>query len=247
MGRYATTVPFYERYREPYPPSLFAEVARQLGLGGKERLLDVGCGPAPLAIGFAPYVAACVGVDPEPAMIAAAGEAAARAGVVLTLVRSRLEDLPWTDPPVDVLTIGRALHWLDRPVALPLIDRLVAPQGAVVVCSAGPAPANPWAGEYRRVRRDFAEDHDERRYRPDLDAWFAGSRFARAHDVRVTERRLIAVDDLVGRTLSLSTTSPEVLGPRRPAFEAALREALLPFAVGGQLDEEVEAVATVLR
>jgi hypothetical protein len=57
----------------------------------------------------------------------------------------------------------------------------------------------------------------------------------------------VTIPDLIGRALSLSTTSPAVLGERRLAFEEALREALEPVSVGGIFDEEVTAVATILR
>jgi SAM-dependent methyltransferase len=66
MGRFASTVEFYARYREPYPPEFFQKVAEQIGLRGDETLLDVGCGPGMLAIGFAPFVGSCTGLDPEP-------------------------------------------------------------------------------------------------------------------------------------------------------------------------------------
>jgi len=56
MGRFASTVEFYARYREPYPPEFFKKSAEQIALRGNESLLDVGCGPGLLAIGFAPFV-----------------------------------------------------------------------------------------------------------------------------------------------------------------------------------------------
>jgi hypothetical protein len=52
MGRFASTVEFYARYREPYPPKFFERVAEQIGLCGDETLLDIGCGPGLLAIGY---------------------------------------------------------------------------------------------------------------------------------------------------------------------------------------------------
>jgi len=54
LGRFASTVAFCERAREPYGESFFAEVARTLGFGGGEWLLDLGTGPGLLALGFAP-------------------------------------------------------------------------------------------------------------------------------------------------------------------------------------------------
>ena len=84
---------FYARYREPYSLEFFARVAEQIGLHGTETLLDVGCGPGLLAIGFAPYVEHCTsGIDPEAAMVAAAKSAAAEAGVALRLTQGRIEE-----------------------------------------------------------------------------------------------------------------------------------------------------------
>jgi 2-polyprenyl-3-methyl-5-hydroxy-6-metoxy-1,4-benzoquinol methylase len=113
MGRFASTVEFYTRYREPYCPEFFRTVAERLALRGDEALLDIGCGPAPLAIGFAPFMASTTGLDPEPAMIEAAKEAAEQAGAPLTLRLGRIEDFS-AGELFDIVTIGRALHWLDR-------------------------------------------------------------------------------------------------------------------------------------
>ena len=94
LRRFASTVAFHERAREPYGESFFAEVARTLGFGGGERLLDLGTGPGLLALGFAPFVGEVIGVDPEPAMLEAARQAAQRARVALRLVEARAESLP---------------------------------------------------------------------------------------------------------------------------------------------------------
>ena len=80
MGRFASTVAYYESARPPYGAAFFEAIALQLGLDGSQRLLDVGAGPGVLAIGFAPYCREVVGVDPEPGMVEAARAAAERAG-----------------------------------------------------------------------------------------------------------------------------------------------------------------------
>src|ERR1700691_6553942 len=111
MGRFASTVEFYARYREPYPPEFFQKVAGQIGLRGDEALLDIGCGPGMLAVGFAPFVGSCTGLDPEPGMIKAAQDAAAEAGLVLPLIHGRIEEFPITQTYV-VTAIGRPEFWL---------------------------------------------------------------------------------------------------------------------------------------
>ena len=77
MGRFASTVAYYESARPPYGAAFFAGVALELGLDGRQRLLDVGAGPGILAIGFARFCREVVGIDPEPGMV----EAARAAGI----------------------------------------------------------------------------------------------------------------------------------------------------------------------
>jgi SAM-dependent methyltransferase len=247
VGRFASTVDLYARYREPYPPEFFAAVAKRLQLSGTERLLDVGCGPGLLAIGFAPYVRSCIGVDPEPGMVAAAEQAARDASVELTVLRSRFEDLPSNTGQFDIVTIGRALHWLDHDAALATLDRIVFLNGFVLVCGApvSDSPRNAWLQHYKAVRHAYSAEKNETRFRIDFNNWFAPSRFRQIDRVAVSTSQTVRVSDLVRRALSMSTTSPEVVGARRPAFEAEMQAALAPFAVNGFITEEIEAQATI--
>jgi len=249
MGRFASTVPFYARFREPYPPDFFPTVAQRLAFDGGMRLLDAGCGPGLLAIGFAPHVGSCTCVDPEPGMIRAAQAAANAAGVELRLIEGRLEDLPESAGVFDVVTIGRALHWMDREAAIAVLDRVVTDRGVVITCGTRTAKteANPWLAPYDQVRHAWAEDRGARRYEIDHDAWFAGSRLQVADEITLPHHHRVTIPDLIGRALSKSNTSPQVLGNRQKAFESALRIVLEPYLVGGFLDEEIVAVATVMR
>ncbi len=246
MGRFASTVEFYARYREPYPPAFFSQIAHHLALSHREALLDVGCGPAPLAIGLSPFVAHCTGVDPEAAMIAAASTAAAQAGVSLSLVHARLEDFSPADT-FDIVTIGRALHWLDRATAPPLLERMTSPSARILVCGAATvdSPVSPWKKPYDDLRHSYAKQNENERDRLDGKEWFAQSSFDEVTTISVRERRSITVADLVGRALSKSYTSPAMLGDSRARFETELIAILEPFAPSGVLYEEVVARAAV--
>jgi ubiquinone/menaquinone biosynthesis C-methylase UbiE len=244
MGRFETSAEFY-RFREPYPPEFFASVAAKLKLGEDSRMLDVACGPGNLAIGFAPFVGGCVAVDIEAEMLRE-GRAAAT-GLRIEFVQVAVEDMKAGDGVFDFVTIGRAIHWLDRHATLAVFERVIAKGGRVAVCAAlvSDADCNAWEKKFREVRRVWSGDHDEARYRPDLDEWFAGSRFRRAEEIAVRRRYQWTVEDLVNRGLSFSVTSPAVLGERRGEFEAEMRAALEPFSSGGVVEEEVMAKATV--
>jgi SAM-dependent methyltransferase len=214
-----------------------------LPLDGHERLLDVGCGPAPLAIGFAPYVSEVVGLDPEDAMLDVAREEIAKAKVAVRLVRARIEDFASQDR-FDVATIGRGLHWLDRDAALAVLDRVA---GTVIIAGSHTAKTgNPWLESHRKTWLGFTVEELER-YRVDVPAWFSGSRFEFAFDVTVRARHALTIDSMIARSLSFSVTSPSVLGDRRPEFERAIADTLSPFVRDGVLEEEVEATASVFR
>jgi Methyltransferase domain len=180
-------------------------------------------------------------------MLAAARQLADEAGVPLELIESRLEDLPASAGVFQIATVGRALHWLDRDGALPVLERLLISGGYMLVCGALSAyvPENPWAKAFHDVRLAWSEDPSDRRYRIDLDAWFAQSLFHKLDEISVSYHHRVTLDHLIGRAFSLSTTSPAVLGERQSEFEATLRAALEPFVEDGLLAEEVHARAQV--
>ena len=245
MGRFASTVAYYESARPAYAPAFFAAAARELELRGDERLLDVGTGPGLLAIGFAPYCAEVVGLDPEPDMLAAARDAAQRAGVRLSLIEGRVEDAPETLDAFDVVTIGRALHWLDRTTALAKFERLVKPTGKILVGGARTVAdaRNPWLAAFNAVRARWSADNVSERYRDVVVKFFTGSKWRPDRAIRAESQVVVSVETLCDRVLSMSTSSPEKLGSEADVMRGAMRAALAPFAADGEIVETVEGVA----
>src|SRR6476620_12682048 len=64
--RFRSTVPYYARYRVPYPAPLISFVHERCGLRAGSRVLDLGCGPGQLAVAFATLGCAVTAMDPEP-------------------------------------------------------------------------------------------------------------------------------------------------------------------------------------
>jgi SAM-dependent methyltransferase len=245
MGRFASTVAYYESARPPYGAAFFEAVALQLGLDGDQRLLDVGAGPGILAIGFAPYCREVLGVDPEPGMVEAARAAAKRAGVAVRFIESRFEDVAGKRGKFDIVSIGRAIHWLDPEPARAALDRAVAPHGRVLVCGATSAKdgRNRWLEAFNSVCDRWKGDRPSR----DHHSFFADGRFNRTGTIRVEGTYAVPVERLVERVLSMSTSSSERLGDEVPAMKSAMREALAPFAIDEMIEDIVEARAEVLE
>src|ERR1700733_1282919 len=143
MGRFASTVAYYESARPPYGAAFFAAVAEQLGFDRSQRLLDVGAGPGILSVGFAPYCREVVGVDPEPGMVEAARAGAKRARVAVRFIEGRFEDVAPKLGAFDIVTIGRD----------PLARSRACPRSA----RARPRPARKSAGLRRDKRQGRAQ------------------------------------------------------------------------------------------
>ena len=96
-------------------------------------VLDCGCGPGPLTLGFAEIVAPgrVVGIDIEPTMIDQANQLAADSGVDnLEFQVADIYDLPFEDGEFDVVFSSAVTEHLSNPVlALREIHRVIKPGG----------------------------------------------------------------------------------------------------------------------
>ena len=253
--RFQSAVPYYERYRLGYPERLIARVVALLGLKAGDAVLDLGSGPGSLSVPFARAGMAVTAADPEPEMLAAAGEAARAARVTLNLWRAGSYDLTPAMGPYRLVAIGRAFHWMDRMATLSMLDKIVAPGGAVAFFhDAHPVlPENEWFKLLCKVGDRYgrsAQPHmverkalGHRRYEPFLYQ----SAFTELDGLTVTLRKAISEDEIVGRAFSQSTTSLEKLGAKADAFEAELRERLRELSPDGKFTEIAEMVALVAR
>ena len=255
MGRFASTVGLYEALRPPYPPAFFREVAEQLKLSRQHALIDLGTGPGLLALGFAPYVGRLVGVDPEPGMLEAAREAAARAKVDLTLREGKAETLPAEIGVFDVITIGRALHWMDRAATLARFATLLARDGRILICASSTASdgSNAWLDEYTAARRAWseprlwAESGTGNPGRRDPAPFFKDSAFHLAEKITHYDRHDIHVRDLARRMLTFSSTSFDALGDKVEAMLADVEQRLMPFSRDGMITEAFVASAQIVK
>lgn len=255
MGRFATTAPLYEQFRPPYPAVFFREVAERLGLKKRQTLIDLGTGPALLALGFAEYVGRVVAVDPEPSMLETAREAVKRAGQEIMLVQGRAEDLPEDVGRFDVVTIGRALHWFDESVLGPLFERLVAPGGVVAVCASFSARdgRNAWLEEYNAARRDWSDErlwsqsNNGGRVHRELSSLFERTTFCAAEVIRVETTKQTSVADLAQRVLTFSSSSPAALGENVEPMLRDVEARLMPLSRDGVVTEIVVTTAQIAR
>ena len=233
--RFDGAVDHYIAARLPYAPDLITWLVRETGADGK-RVLDLGCGPGLIANAIAPVASSVIGLDPSPNMIAAA-KACAERNVHFEIGSS--EDLGTVTAPLQLVTIGRAFHWMDREQTLADLDPLIALDGAIALLTNSPLeiPVNRWWRDYNAVTKDFAVLDDFNRHRQS-EAWIpheqvlAASTFCDLRSIAVIRHHEWTLEKLVRNALSRSATTEAVLGDRACQMEAAIADALTPHGPG---------------
>ncbi|MBS0522712.1 MAG: class I SAM-dependent methyltransferase [Proteobacteria bacterium] len=118
-----------------------------------KRLLDAGCGDGALVVLAAARGAEAIGVDPDPAMLAAARARADRDAVQATFLDGRVERLPLPDASVDIVCSVTVLCFVrDAAAAVREMARVLRPGGLLVLGELG--RWNVWAA-LRRARGWF--------------------------------------------------------------------------------------------
>ncbi len=248
--RFASTVPHYLAGRPIYAPSLILMVKEHLRLSDTDRLLDLGCGPGSLAMAFAPFVGTVVALDPEPSMLEAARAAAAEVDVRIEFIEASSYDLGSHFGMFQIVTIGRAFHWMDRSDALRRLNTMIEPNGALVLFNdvRPEVPENIWYKHYAKLIDGYARI--DVRIPPDRlrhEAVLLGSPFNQLERIGAIERRLVPLERLVDRALSMSTTSPEQLGALKDRLAQELLEQMRQFATDGAVVEIIESQALIAR
>ncbi len=259
---YTGSAPYYERGRLPYPAGLATAASHALGLDGRQRLLDVGCGPGIVGLRLAPLVAEVVGVDADAAMVECAARRARELGVPNTQwLEGRAEALPAALVRFDIATFAQSFHWMDRPrVAESMRARLVVGGAFVLVhhwsIDGDPAPESPlpppprgavlrlveqYLGSTRRAGRGVLRSGT-----PDgEDAVLRAAGFGESvrHEVTGGDVLVTNVDDQIARVFSMSSSTPHLFGARRDAFEVDLRALLVDASDDGRFAERVRDAA----
>jgi SAM-dependent methyltransferase len=246
---YEGTAWYYSRFRPKYPPSLVSLLRENFQLDGTGRLLDLGCGPGPVAIPLAHLFHEVVAVDPDDAMRAEGERIARERGI--NNIEWRFGGSKNLSPALGqfrLVTMGNSFHWMDRARTLDALYDLVTDGGGIAVVGHGapipPPPPTRWRAAIntvlmrylpeRRLAWEYPGPPPEERH----EAYIARSRFRdlisyeESFDVEWT------IDSIIGNLYSMSFCSRRVLGDRVDAFERELRAAILAVEPSGILKGE---------
>ena len=254
LERFSSAAQHYLLGRAPYAPRLIRRVALLCGLSASDHILDLGCGPAQIAVAFAPLVGRVTAVDPEPAMLEIAARHAETEAVAIDLVRGSSDALDEVAGRFRMAAIGRAFHWMDRTATLAALDARIEPGGAVVLFGdEHPELAeNGWRKPFWELLHRHAADRAAETLRTDPnyrqhEAVLLDSAFSEIETISVWERRRTPVEHFVHRALSLSSTSPHRLADRGAALSAEIRTLMDRYATDARVPETVASIAVIAR
>jgi trans-aconitate methyltransferase len=246
--RFRSAAEHYRKGRPPYALALFDRVAERVGLTRDHAVLDLGCGPGPLALGFARFAGVVTAIDPEPEMLRIAAVDAAEAGYKIRFIEGSSYDIGPALGRFRLTVIGRAFHWMDRADTLTRLEGMIEPGGALALFGdRHPEVAeNAWRAVYNTVLDSYSAEDSARRQRkaaewPAHETVLFDSSFSQLERIGIVERRLTPLAHIEDRLLSLSSVSRDKIGARADAMIAELREKLAPFAVDGVVQEIVES------
>jgi SAM-dependent methyltransferase len=252
--RFRTAATHYLAGRPAYPPGLIRRVAQLVGLDGTGRVLDLGCGPGQLGIGFAYFASEVLAIDPEPEMLRIAASTARGLVPNLTVMQGSSQDIGPALGRFRATVMGRSFHWMDRAETLRRLDTMLEPGGAVVLLGDRhlDVPENAWRAEYRELLDGHAPQDNYRTARRGgswvrHEAFLLDSAFCQLETVSVIERRRTKAADLVDRALSMSGTSRARIGDAADVLAQQVGELAARIAPDGVVTEVVEAHAVIAR
>ena len=130
--RFSDRVDAYVKYRPDYPRAVLELLQTECGLTPRSAVADIGSGTGKLSELFLRNGNSVYGVEPNPEMrLAGENLLSSYPGFVSVAGSAEATTLP--DQSADFITAGQAFHWFDQKLARQGFERILKPDGLVVL------------------------------------------------------------------------------------------------------------------
>ena len=218
--RFSKRVENYLKYRPSYPPAMIPLLNVDCGLTPDAIVADIGSGTGFLSELFLRNGNRVIGIEPNAEMRAAGDQLLAKYSN-FSSIDATAEATTLADASIDFVTAGQAFHWFVRDQARAEFERILKPEGWVVIVWNGiRVEKSPLMTGYQDVLLRYGTDyHDVSREIADayVETFFAPGQGKFA---RFEFHQLFDFEGLKGRMLSASY-APD---PDHPNYEPILRE-----------------------
>jgi SAM-dependent methyltransferase len=183
-NRFSGRVQAYLAYRPRFPRAIITFLREHGALPEDAVVADVGAGTGMLAEIFLEDGHRVIAVEPNAEMLHACREMA-RQRPALEAVEGTAEATTLPDASVDLIAVGRAMHWFDWPRAHQEFLRILRPSGWVLVATnghrdSGAAVSNRLSEILRKWRTDSVEADTRGEFNERLQGFLDTSTWQRA-------------------------------------------------------------------
>ncbi len=235
IDRFTGRAALYDRYRLRYPREIVLDrLETWCGLQPEWPVADIGAGTGMLSEVFLSNGNPVLAIEPNLEMRNACRQLATE-WPLLQVSNGSAEETGLAGNSVAVVAAGRAFHWFDIPRALREFQRILQPNGWLVLVSYGRAKdESPQSLAFEDLLithgTDYAYIRAGYRIHENLGQVFTADH----HSERIHSQQILDWDSFLGQTLSLSVT-PQPDDPGFPAFEHQLRAFFQRYAADGLL------------
>ena len=228
--RFSTRVENYIKYRPSYPPEIITLLESDCGLTSDKLIADMGFGTGFLTKLFLKHGNPVVGIEPNADM-RAAGERTLAEYSNFESIDATAEATTLRDNSIDMIIAGQAFHWFDRAKVRPEFQRILKPNGWVVLIWNGfHVETSPLNNGYQEIVLRHGTDYKEVAREIsgiDVEPFFAPNECRCA---KFAFKQTFDFEGLKGRLLS-SSYAPDATHPR---FEEMIDELRRLFAANEQ-------------
>lgn len=234
QNRFSTRVENYIRFRPGYPVELIDILETDCGLAETAVIADVGSGTGILAELFLRNGNRVFGVEPNEPM-RSAGENLLGSFPKFISIAGSAEATGLASQSVDFITAGQAFHWFDRDAAKIEFQRILKPEGWVVlIWNERLTDSTAFLREYEALLLQYGTDYQEIRHE-NAEKEIAGFFTPQGFEVKsLPNLQKFDLDGLKGRVFS-SSYVPEAGHPNFAPLVSRLEEAFKTYNEDGEV------------
>lgn len=242
--RFSNRVSDYVKFRPKYPEALFEFMMKELDLGTKSLVADIGSGTGIFTQQLLDHGATVFAVEPNAEMRAAAEEML-RDYPNFRSIANSAEATGLPPSSVDLVCAAQAFHWFDVFLVKKEWQRILRPGGKVcLVWNDRKDATTPFLTAYEDLLMKFGTDYNEVRHRNteengSIEKLFAPKTYRTFH---CDNEQVFDFDGLKGRLLS-SSYAPAHGHPNYEPMIAELRVIFDRHQVGGHVKFEYDTKA----
>ncbi|NJK61641.1 MAG: class I SAM-dependent methyltransferase [Synechococcaceae cyanobacterium SM2_3_1] len=228
VDRFTTKAEHYVRYRWDYAPEAFVALRDHAHLSAFTRVADIGSGPGTIARHLINQVARIDAIEPNGAMRQMAQRTL---GTLpnLEFLDALASETTLPDRSVDLITVGRALHWFPRVSTRQEFQRILVPGGWLAIFKV--SCSNPDLLKAMESLKTKTLGWDSSTPAGKIDPPLLSFYFGHEHYqiLEFPHRQQERLSDFLGRLTSKSH-APDPGYPAYPRFQEAVKAIFAQFA-----------------